>query len=279
MAASAEFFAVVTAAVNDLMEHGFDSQERLDGWLTRLQAAARRALIPEATLVRTLQDALGQVYARTVQTGKLMQRHPGVSQFTIEMIKPKLRAELDRRILASASLIKLNREASIARTLQRFAGWASSIPKGGTDVAERKEVKAQVRRGIAGLSFIERRVVIDQGHKLVAAINEIVATDGGAIAGEWRHVAEGPPAYDSRPDHVARNGKIYLIRGSWAQQKGFVKPGPNGYTDDITAPGEEVYCRCSYSYLFALRDLPDAMLTSKGREALAEVRRKLKEMA
>jgi hypothetical protein len=240
--ARGSFYAVLSEAIDDLMEHGFDSQERLDEWLRRLNEAARAMLVPRHVLERALRDGLQRVYERTVKDGSLLKAHKGISQYTLEAIKPKLRAELDRRILASASLIKLNREASIQRTLQRFAGWSTSIPVGGTDVALRGEVKQTIRRGIAGLSFEERRVVVDQSSKLVAAINEIVATDGGAIAGRWHHVAEGPPAYAARPDHVARNNKVYLLRDSWAKQRGLVKPGPAGYTDEITAPGEEVYC-------------------------------------
>ena len=61
---------------------------------------------------------------------------------------------------------------------------------------------------------------------------------------------------------------MYLIRGSWAQEKGLVKPGPVGYTDQITAPGEEVFCRCSLVYIYSIRALPDDMLTAAGRAAL-----------
>lgn len=278
-ARTAEFYKVVNDAISDLLEHGFDSQQRLDTWLSRIHQAARQALVPESVLQRSLNDALAQIYQRTLKNGRALKVHPGVSQFTLERVKPKLRAELDRRILSSANLIKLNREASIARTLQRFAGWATSIPAGGTDVAKRKEVKESVRKGIAALPFEERRVIIDQGMKLAAAINDIIAVDGGAIAGEWRHVAEGPPAYQSRPDHVARNGKIYLIRDSWAQKDGLVKPGKPGYTDQITQPSEEVFCRCSYRYIYALRDLPEDMLTAKGKLALKTAQAKLRAIA
>jgi hypothetical protein len=270
-----DFYKLLGAAIDDLLEHGFDSQQRLEDWLQQLAEAARRALVPEYVLQNSVKEMLNRVYTKTVGGNRLIERYPGVEQFTLERIKPHLRAELDRRIVASASLIKLNRNASIQRTLQRFAGWATSVPAGGTEVAKRREVKQQVRRGIAALPFEERRVVIDQGHKLVAAINEIVASDGGAIAARWHHVKEGPPAYDARPEHVARDGKVYLIRGSWAQQKGLVKPGSPGYTDDVTQPAEEPFCRCGWVFLFALRDLPTDMLTAKGKEALLEARRAL----
>jgi hypothetical protein len=263
-----QFYQVLSDAIADLIEHGFDSQERLDEWLRRLETAARALLVPRSVLENALRDGLQRVFARSTTTANLLKVHRGISQYTIEMIKPKLRAELDRRILASASLIKLNRETAIQQTLQRFAGWATSIPIGGSDVVNRAEEKANIRRGIAGLTFIDRRVVIDQGHKLSSAISEIVSRDGGAIAGRWRHVMEGGD-YQARPEHVARNNKVYLIRDSWAKQQGLVKPGPPGYADDITAPGEEVYCRCTMVYLYNLRDLAPEMLTNKGRDELA----------
>jgi hypothetical protein len=266
------FQDVLTAAINDLLEHGFDSQKRLDYWVQQLEVAARASLMPANVLQRTLVDMLTKVYDRTVKDARIIKRHPGISQYTLASIKPKLRAELDRRILASANLIRLNRETSIQRTLQRFSGWATSIPIGGTDIEDRREVKKTVRRGIAGLPFHERLVIHDQGAKLAASIDDIVSRDGGAIAGEWRHVKEGPPAYDARPEHVARDGKIYLIRDSWAHKKAFVKPASNGFTDDITQPAEEIACRCRYVYLYNLRDLPADMLTKKGYNALQEAR-------
>ncbi len=272
MADLAGFYDILTAAINDMMEHGFDSQERVDRWLKEIERAAKAALIPEYALAEMLRKRLGTVFKRTASTSKLMKRNKGVSEFTLDMVKPKLRAELDRRILASANLIKLNREASIARTLQRFSGWATSIPIGGTDVVKRKEVKQKVRRGIAGLPFEERRVVIDQSFKLIAAVNEIVATDGGAIAGRWSHVPEGPPEYDARPVHEKRNGKIFLIRNSWAHKQGLVKPLSVGFTDEVEMVGELPYCRCSYQYLYSPSELPPAMLTDKGKAKLREAR-------
>jgi hypothetical protein len=33
-------------------------------------------------------------------------------------------------------------------------------------------------------------------------------------------------------------------------------------------PAEEVFCQCRYKYIFNLRDLPDEMLTDKGRATI-----------
>lgn len=265
------FYDTLTAAINDLMLHGYDSQERVEQWIGRIRDAARLTLVPEAVLERQLQDMLGQVYRRTVESDKLITLHPGVPAYRLEQIKPKLRAELDRRILASAGLIRLNRASSIERTLQRFAGWATSIPVGGTEVTDRRKTKEQIRRGIAALPFEERRVIIDQGHKLVASINDIVATDGGAIAAVW-HSHWREAGYNYRQDHKARDGRIYVVRGNWALRGGLMRLDGHEYLDDITRPGEEPFCRCYVEYLYTLRDLPERMLTRKGFAALQGAR-------
>ena len=52
-----------------------------------------------------------------------------------------------------------------------------------------------------------------------------------------------------------------------------MKPGRAGYTDEITQPAEEPFCRCYYVYLYSLGRVPDDMITKKGRAALVEARR------
>jgi len=47
-----------------------------------------------------------------------------------------------------------------------------------------------------------------------------------------------------------------------------MKAGPNGYYDEITQVGEEVYCSCTAEYIFALRKLPVEMLTKAGMYAI-----------
>jgi len=68
---------------------------------------------------------------------------------------------------------------------------------------------------------------------------------------------------------------VFLIRGSWAQRRGFVKAGPAGYTDQVEKPGEFVFCRCTYTYLYHLRELPQDMLTKKGAAELDRVRKEI----
>jgi len=263
------FTQTITDAVADMTAHGFDSEQRVLDWVERIRAAALADLTPMPVVEKELARVMEATYTRQVERGGILSKHPGVPQYTIDRVKPKLRAELDRRIMTSTSLIKLNRPQAVAKTLQRFQGWATSIPAGGSKVVEKVPVKSEIRKALAQLPFEERRLVIDQGAKLVSAISNIVAVDGGAIAVEW-HSHWRDASYNYRPDHKARDGKVYAIKGNWAIDKGLMKAGPNGYYEDNEAFAEAPFCRCFGTYIYALRRLPDDMLTEKGRQALVE---------
>jgi len=262
------FDETLAAAVNDLTENGFTSAERVIFWTNQLRRSAADAMKPVHEAEDALRRALGAIYKRLVERGQIARWHPGIGRFTLQRVAPYLRAELDKRILAATQLIKLNRAQAIDKTLQRFSGWSTSIPTGGTEAADKRDVKKDIAKSLKELPFQERRLHIDQGHKLTAAINETVAKGGGAIACIWRSNFR-QANYDYREDHKERDGKVYLIRGSWAQEQGLVKPGFAGYFDEITSPGEEIFCKCYVVYVYTLRGLPEDMLTAKGKAALA----------
>lgn len=265
------FYEVVSEAVADIVEHGFDSQERLTKWLAAIRVAASHALIPEHELEALVRKSLSRVFRTASSTLVLQRKHVGIPAFKLEQIRYGLHAELKRRIHVSVDLIKLNRSAAVEQALQRFVGWTSSVPSGGSEITSRRQTGEKVRRSIAGLPFRERLVIIDQGHKLVAAVNDIVAQDGGAIAMKWHHIHPGPH-YQSRPEHLARNGKVFLIRDSWAHKDGLVKLAPNGkYLDQIDQPGQKIFCSCSGVYIYAVSSLPPDMWTAKGRAMVLKV--------
>jgi|GEM_PF-6919458 len=105
---------------------------------------------------------------------------------------------------------------------------------------------------------------IDQGLKQISTLNRRIADEYGAIAAKWRHVHEDN--YIGRPKHEARDGEYFLIRDTWATQKGLVKPGKRPYLDDIDQPGHLPSCRCWAEYIYDLGELPEDMLTRKGRK-------------
>ena len=257
------FWEILTKAVGDLVAHGYDRESRLNEWMERLKDAAIDELGPLSESVEKLRAALRGVYGRQTTSGAILKAHPGIEKITLQMIEPQLRSVLDRRIMASADLIKLNREQAIQKTLQRFSGWATSIPAGGSSVVDRNEVKRHIAKSLQSSTFEERRLAIDQGHKLIANISAVLAEQTGAIAAKWRHVHQA--GYDGRPEHEARDGVWFVIRDSWAAKKGLMKPGP--YSDAMDQPSEAPYCRCWWEYADALTDVPDELLTKAGRDA------------
>jgi hypothetical protein len=262
------FYETVTAAVAHFAETGFVSEQDLTDWMMRIREAALRDMTPVAVMEAELRRSLGVAYNRYVERGAIWKHHPGVPLFTKERVAPKLRGEMDRRLMAATGLIKLNREQVVTRTQQRLAGWATSIPAGGSEVVQRNPVKSNIRKALVQLPFEERRCIVDQGHKLISAVSNIIATDGGAIAVRWHDHGRHDPNYDARPEHMAKDGRIFAIKSNWAINEGLMKAGPNGYYEDGEAFGELVYCSCFGEYLYAIRRLPDDMLTQKGRDLL-----------
>lgn len=263
------FSEVLTAAIADLSATGYVNPDRVAEWLIRLRNAAERELGPEWQVDVDVRADMQRLLDRFIGGAKLPQFVPGVGRFTKEMVAPKLYAELDRRILAAADLIKFNRKEAVDRTLKRFSGWATSIPAGGDTTIDKRDTKNMLRKELADYRYHKRFVANDQGHKLIANVANLVATEAGAIAGTWHSHGATDRHYDARKDHLARDGRTYLIRGSWADKEGLVKP-VNGYTDQITAAGQEPNCRCWLSYILSPRRLPDEFLTSKGQEWIAK---------
>jgi DNA-directed RNA polymerase specialized sigma24 family protein len=268
---------VVTAAVNDFALHGYDTPERLTYWQQQIAAAAERSMASTPQLEQMLREAYVAIYSRIIGPTGEIKTLTGPTRFTSAQLKDRLRGELNRRILASSDLIRLNKEQAKAKTLQRFSGWASSVPPGGSKSAEKAEAKESVKKALRQLPFEERRVIVDQGHKLAASLNEVIARDGQAIAVTWKSNWR-QSGYNYRKDHKERDGKIYLLKESWAKLDGLVKKGDAGFYEDVTAFSEEPFCRCRGIYLYHLRDLPPEMLTKKGEATLEAARAKLKTM-
>ena len=257
-------------AIRYYTEYGYNNGEKLSLWMRRLHAVARQDSPSPDELQERMRRAMDTYFRRATSYSATRRRHPGIHRFTIDQIVPRLRPELSLRIQASASLIKRNREQAIEKTLQRFEGWATSVPPGGSRVVDKGDVKKEVAKALRQLSYEERRVAIDQGAKLISNINSVIADQCGAISGMWRSHWRRP-GYNYRPDHKERDMKFYAIRNSWAMEKGYLNKGA-GYMDEMTAAAEEPFCECYVVYVYNLRDLPAEMLTAKGRQALEQTR-------
>lgn len=242
---------------------GYVSEGDLQDWLTRLHAMLDRELPTDEESRDQLSRVLNGVFNREVRG--LGRRIPDLERYTIDRVAPHLRAELDRRIYAGADLIRLHRKTAIDKTLQRFSGWVTSVPPTGASTTNLRELAKEIGKSVTQLKFEARRVAIDQGHKLSASVARTVAEQNGAIAGIWHDRGEHDASYDARPKHLARSGKVFLIRDSWAHRDGLVRKGAAGYTDEIDHPAELPFCSCFYEYITTPHELPDEMLTAAGR--------------
>lgn len=257
-----DFYRILAKALEEFRRTGYDSRDRLNYWLGRLRVAAMNVLPSYDHLRRVIQARLGKKFKDATSVTALKRQHPALTQYTIQRMGPKLAPILERRILASVDLIKLHREQSIEKVLQRFSGLVTSIPPGGTRHTD--DDKKAIGKSLRQMTFEERRVVIDQGHKLVANVQQVIAEDNNAIGFVWRHVHQA--GYDARPEHEVRDGQFFAIRGNWAIEAGLMKRGPNPYADEIDMPSTAVFCRCWAVWIYNIRDLPDDCLTEKGRE-------------
>lgn len=266
------FYKLITEIINKVSNEGYKSDEQIVYFMKQIKSMAIKEMLQESEVRELLKRSLEVIYSRTTKETSVVRTHKSIPQFTIDKVRPELRNQLDKSIMASANLIKLNREEAVQKTLRRFSGWATAIPEGG-GIVDKIETKETIIKALKSLPYVERRVLIDQGHKLTAALNNIIATGGGAIAVIW-HSHWKQAGYDYREDHRERDGEIYMIPNNWALEQGLVKLGGHKNYDTITAFGEEVNCRCYGQYLYNLRDLPKEMLTEKGQTAMLEAKKK-----
>ncbi len=261
------FRALLLEALREFAVHGYTSEAALTEWLGRLHRALERELPADEWARKQLENTLTRIFTREVKSGGVLKRVPGVQRYTLDRIAPSLRAELDRRIFAGIDLTRLNKRAATEKTLQRFAGWVSSIPRGIPPAkVDVRAVAAELAKPVKQVRYEARRVAIDQGHKLSAAVAHVVAREAGAIGGIWHDRGEFDHGYDARPEHLKRTGTLFLIRDSWAMGEGLVKKSGLKYTDEIEQPAELPYCSCRYEYVTSPRDMPDTLLTAKGRD-------------
>lgn len=271
MASRKSFYQVLTEAINHFATHGYTSQSELERWVKLLKDSINRHLGGTAQYETAIRRSLKNIYSRQMVSKSALKQNAGVSAFSVDLLKPTVRRELERRMLASTNLIKLNRQEAVATTLRRFQGWATSIPKGGSDAVDIRKEKAAIRKPLSKVTFQERRVIIDQSQKFAASINASIASGNGAIAATW-HSRWRTAGYDYREDHKDRDGKVYAIADNWAIRQGLMKVGSHGYTQDMTQPAEEVFCQCRYTYIYSIDYLPDDMLTEKGRKLLESIK-------
>ncbi|MGH7715521.1 MAG: hypothetical protein ACREML_05935 [Vulcanimicrobiaceae bacterium] len=263
------FRVLLRQAIRHFAAAGYSSESDLQTWIARLHEALDAEIGTDEGAHRLVAGVLEAVYEKDVSKRAVLRRIPGVLRYTLENVKPELRAELDRRIFAAADLIKINRRKRKAQTLQRFAGWVSSVPRAGSQAQHLRTVASQIAAPAQQAKWEARRLAVDQGHKLSAAVAHVVAQGNGAIAAIWHDRGEKDRSYHARPHHLARSGTLFLIRDSWAINQGLIRRGSRPYLDEIEQPAELPFCSCTAEYIVTPRELPQECVTARGRRWIA----------
>lgn len=236
--------------------------DMIRAWLPQLRTALHGAFPSDVRITEEVARLLGIRFRRGMQS--LKKRHRlEIGRLGPEAIAERYRPMLADRIRASAELIKLNRDEEIERQLRRFAGWATGSLPNQTKRTDKGELGKGITKSLQEESFVRRRVCIDQGHKLIAAVDDVIALEHGAIAKKWRHVI--PHAgYQSREDHLERDGIIYAVKGNGMLEAGRMRKAGRPYAEDVDPqPAMAPYCSCWWESVYDLEDLPADMLTEK----------------
>lgn len=264
-----KFKELVKKEVERVSKKGYGRGSQLAPSVKVIRIGAQKAAGSESKAEQQIKLDLKAIFEKATSTTAINKSVPWVKSFTIEKIKPELRRELSKAIQASTSLIKIHREEAIGKTEQRFAGWMSSIPAGGNPLKDSKSVVSKIEKPLRSLSYEGRRLAIDQGHKMIANINHIVARQNDAIAAIW-HSHWRRPGYKYRTDHKGVDGHIFLIRDSWAMKDRLIKKGDLKFIDEFEMVGQLPYCSCYYQYISNLSEIPEKYLTAKGKKFLSD---------
>jgi hypothetical protein len=231
----------------------------VEQWRMRLLQAAEKQLDADSAAKR-IERSLTGAFKRAVAVPRISRRHDRVDKIALAQLEPKLVDELQRRMFAAAEAVDGDRRIALERVQQRFMGLATS----GRQPTAAKSVGKAITKAAKDAKAHERMVMIDQGKKLMANLDEIVAADNGSIGGFWDATWEIERKH--RPEHAERHQKFYVRRGSWADTDGLVRHA-EGYMDEHDMPGALINCRCEYIYVYDLSDCPEEALTAKGRKA------------
>jgi SPP1 gp7 family putative phage head morphogenesis protein len=115
---------------------------------------------------------------------------------------------------------------------------ADAVFRGLTNRTPTRELARELREAVAMERRRAIRVASDQTSKLAGALNDERRRQAGIDS--WRWVSSGKTNY--RPEHKARNGKLYSDNPS---REGSEYEGQAVLKPPSTRPGEEINCGCT----------------------------------
>jgi len=274
----------INAAINELLKNGW-TPSLIKCWRDELE----RVLDEEAMSPIDAGDAVQRYYQnyldRIIEVKGLPFRSivssddkqaAGITgigmEGKFELLLPKIRSAFDSCVNDVKAHAGQFRQRELLAALNTFEQWALSIPLGGTKEKSFRDEARSVRLELKSFSKWDKYFAQVKSRNFMNEINRIIAEFNGAIAARWhfRSLCE-------EPMHKERDGEIYLIRGNWASEKGFIDDHKTKFTESLSLPGNDG-CMCSYCHLSGLRDLPAELLTPKGKDALADSNKRVEQI-
>jgi hypothetical protein len=158
-------------------------------------------------------------------------------------------------------------ENQITQLSEMIEKFLNDIPP---TVKERSSSISRIKKEIGYLGKWNQLFYTHKAMNFPSEVEYIFVMSDKPLAAVWKYSSldeqcEYPPAVDHKP----RDGRVYAVRGNWAEKEGLMKVGPDGYIDDIDRPHQEPGCMCRLQWIFAIRRLPEEMLTDQGRAQIA----------
>jgi hypothetical protein len=187
---------------------------------------------------------------------------------------PSIMERFDWCIKTYGEQASLYREDQLGRFCDLVSQLLQQTPEGGSKDNSLKRQITNIKSEVRSLAMWDELFYIYKTSSFPSEVEYIFKLENNPIACVWYYNPRDEQGdYRKTYDHRQRQGHVYAVRGNWAIEKDLMRAGPDRYIDEISRPCQEVGCMCHLRWLYALRELPQDMLTKKGKEELERVRR------
>lgn len=196
----------------------------------------------------------------------------GLKGWRLEKIKPALRKEYKKSLLANILLITTQNESMMSLLRSRFTDW---ILKSSRDQnADSLKKALDITQATAKVNKRVNMIIKDQTRKSLNTYDEVVAKEYEAIGFIWntrrdKKVVGNPTGLypgngnEKHRNHYERQGKFYFYKDTWAIKKGLINTKAKNFKwaeFEDGMPGIPINCRCFAYNIYDIEDVPKEFL-------------------
>jgi hypothetical protein len=271
-----EFADIVNTALKAVMTHGVSLeltsalQEKLLSAMTEYAPSSDvAAQFTINSFSKTFEDMIKVkgIPVRSIVTvdGENNNEVRGIGMDGIfDKLEPSIRLIYKRLIEDVKEDAIVERSNEINSRIEEFIAWTQ------LDEGTRKECLSDIRSTLKSINKWDKGFYVDRALDLIDEVEVMAKIENGAIAARWSY-----SPYPGECGHEALNNKHFLIRDSWAINQGLIHPSNEKYFDEAPRQKEQWGCRCRFTFEFHIRQLPESMLTKKGKDSLFEGKQKV----